>query len=150
MAVQDRAASSVNVTGTYRKIDTPLTQPVSLSVPKSVRIQRKRSKGWKMPADTVCVCRPGPFGNPFTAKAAEEAGYCNGPEMAVVGFIKWLAGDQDFKRAEIDPGRDFILNNVSLLRGKNLACWCPLDKPCHANVLLEMANPFPAPPVQHD
>ncbi|MGO8055976.1 DUF4326 domain-containing protein, partial [Rhizobium leguminosarum] len=26
------------------------------------------------------------------------------------------------------------------LRGKNLACWCPLDQPCHADVLLEIAN----------
>jgi hypothetical protein len=26
------------------------------------------------------------------------------------------------------------------LRGKDLACWCPLDQPCHADVLLEIAN----------
>ena len=26
------------------------------------------------------------------------------------------------------------------LRGKDLACWCPLDRPCHADVLLELAN----------
>ena len=26
------------------------------------------------------------------------------------------------------------------LRGKNLACFCPLDQPCHADVLLELAN----------
>ena len=26
------------------------------------------------------------------------------------------------------------------LAGKNLACWCPLDQPCHADVLLELAN----------
>jgi hypothetical protein len=26
------------------------------------------------------------------------------------------------------------------LRGKNLACWCPLDQPCHADVLLRLAN----------
>lgn len=26
------------------------------------------------------------------------------------------------------------------LRGKNLACWCALDKPCHADVLLDLAN----------
>jgi hypothetical protein len=26
------------------------------------------------------------------------------------------------------------------LRGKSLACWCPLDQPCHADVLLELAN----------
>ena len=27
------------------------------------------------------------------------------------------------------------------LAGRNLACWCPLDQPCHADVLLELANP---------
>ena len=26
------------------------------------------------------------------------------------------------------------------LRGKNLACWCPIGQPCHADVLLELAN----------
>lgn len=26
------------------------------------------------------------------------------------------------------------------LRGKNLACWCALDAPCHADVLIEIAN----------
>lgn len=30
--------------------------------------------------------------------------------------------------------------NVAELRGKDLACWCPLDQPCHADVLLELAN----------
>lgn len=33
------------------------------------------------------------------------------------------------------------------LRGKNLACWCSLDKPCHADVLLELAN-APLPPLE--
>jgi hypothetical protein len=26
------------------------------------------------------------------------------------------------------------------LRGHDLVCWCPLDQPCHADVLLELAN----------
>lgn len=26
------------------------------------------------------------------------------------------------------------------LRGKDLVCWCPLEEPCHADVLLEWAN----------
>lgn len=30
--------------------------------------------------------------------------------------------------------------DIAELRGKNLACWCPLDQPCHADVLLELAN----------
>jgi len=33
--------------------------------------------------------------------------------------------------------RDFYLGE---LRGHDLACWCPLDQPCHADVLLELAN----------
>jgi hypothetical protein len=26
------------------------------------------------------------------------------------------------------------------LRGHDLCCWCSLDQPCHADVLLEIAN----------
>ena len=26
------------------------------------------------------------------------------------------------------------------LAGKDLVCWCPLDQPCHADVLLELAQ----------
>lgn len=29
------------------------------------RIQRKRTKGWRMPEGAVSVCRPGIWGNPF-------------------------------------------------------------------------------------
>ena len=29
---------------------------------------------------------------------------------------------------------------VEELRGRDLACWCPLDRPCHGDVLLELAN----------
>jgi hypothetical protein len=33
-----------------------------------------------------------------------------------------------------------LRNPLAALRGKDLACWCPLDQPCHADVLLELAN----------
>lgn len=37
--------------------------------------------------------------------------------------------------------RTAVAKRLPDLRGKNLACWCPLDgKPCHADVLLELAN----------
>lgn len=36
--------------------------------------------------------------------------------------------------------RDTVLNSIWRLRDLNLACWCPLDQPCHADVLLEIAN----------
>jgi len=96
-----------------------------------------------MPPDTVYVGRGDAglmWGNPFTVKAAEDAGYADGAKMAVYAFRRWLVGDPDYKRTDPDPARDFILANVQSLRGKNLACWCATDKPCHADVLLEIAN----------
>lgn len=92
-----------------------------MSKPK--RIQRKRSKGWRMPENTVYVGRPTQWGNPFST--ATE-------------FREWLA----FK-INPDAGREqraAILWNYEKLRGKNLACWCSLDCACHADVLLELAN----------
>jgi len=41
--------------------------------------------------------------------------------------------------------RGGLRNMLPELRGKDLACWCPLDKPCHADVLLEIANPVAEP-----
>jgi hypothetical protein len=40
-------------------------------------------------------------------------------------------------------GHPELLAALSELRAKDLACWCPLDQPCHADVLLELANPLP-------
>lgn len=79
-----------------------------------------------MPPKTVKVDRSTCWGNPYqgTGKNPDRAllrrlfrEYMNRPEQAE-------------KRAEVKRQ----------LRGKNLACWCPLDKPCHADVLLEIAN----------
>lgn len=36
--------------------------------------------------------------------------------------------------------KEYILSRLHELRGKNLACWCPLNQPCHADVLLKLAN----------
>ena len=38
------------------------------------------------------------------------------------------------------PGKDGWSFRIRELRGKNLACWCGLDEPCDADVLLELAN----------
>ena len=91
------------------------------------RIQRKRTKGWKMPLGTVSVCRPGKWGNPFRVG---DYGIPNAGE-AVLRFRHWLDG----RVVGPAPPSDF-----SALRGKNLACFCALDQPCHADVLLEIAN----------
>ena len=101
---------------------------------KPVRIQRKRTKGWRMPANTVYVGRPTKWGNPY--KAGEWVGciLTNGrvldEEWAVEAFKAYL----DISIPCV-PAID-----LSPLRGKNLACWCRLDQPCHADVLLELAN----------
>lgn len=103
-----------------------------------VRIQRKRTKGWKMPENTVYVGRPGPYGNPFTIGAALEAGY-----RGTVHQLAQMCVDE-YRRA---PGFDDP-SFLAPLRGKNLACWCPLDQPCHADVLLERANGLSLPSTE--
>ena len=96
----------------------PLRQPK--------RIQRKRTKGWKMPPGTVSVTRPGKYGNPYPVEVY-------GRQQAI-----------DLFRADLLASKS-KLANVMLLRGKNLACFCPLDLPCHADVLLNIANNAPQP-----
>lgn len=95
------------------------------------RIQRKRTKGWKMPPNTVSVTRPGRYGNPYTVKQAREAGYKGSDveiaQMCVDTFRKEMP---EFAKAAFRQE----------LRGKNLACWCKPGEPCHGDVLLEIAN----------
>lgn len=92
---------------------------------KPRRIQRQRTKGWKMPANTVYVGRLSKFGNPYLPDL-----FGGNREMVVSLFWKLLHHEN---------GAD-LRNSVKELRGKNLACWCPLSQPCHADVLLELAN----------
>lgn len=95
-----------------------------MSEPK--RIQRKRMKGWKMPENTVYVGRPTKWGNPY------KLGW-SGPAGEVVRLYRaYIEANQQSTERFALP--------LAELRGKNLACWCPLDQPCHADVLLEIAN----------
>jgi hypothetical protein len=106
-------------------------------MPDPVRIQRRRTKGWRMPDDTVSVCRPGPWGNPFVvtdkfATGKRVAGWYYAvptAEDAVECFRLFLAERPDI----LEAGRQ-------ALRGKNLACFCRQNEPCHADVWLEVAN----------
>jgi len=82
------------------------------------RIQRKRTKGSRLPAGAICVTRGTRWGNPFRVVDGDRA-------TAVRLYEDWLP----------TSGLD-----VSELRGKNLACFCPLSEPCHADVLLRLAN----------
>lgn len=84
-----------------------------------VRVQLSRAKGWRMPENTIRVSRPSPFGNYAGSTRAD--------------FERDLA---DMSNAD----RAFYMDRTAELRGKNLACWCALSAPCHADVLLELAN----------
>ena len=91
---------------------------------KPIRIQRKRIRGWKMPQNTVYVGRPTKWGNRHNAdKIGQEA---------AVRYFK-----NDFEIGFSRVTKDEIRRE---LRGKNLACWCPIGSPCHVDVLLEIAN----------
>lgn len=90
------------------------------------RIQRKRSKGWRMPKGAVYVGRPSVWGNPIEVDE-------RGADYAVDQFRRYVA-----RSAEITPTHPANIRKA--LRGKHLVCWCRLDRPCHADVLLECAN----------
>lgn len=96
------------------------------------RIQRKRTKGWRMPEGAVYVGRPTIFGNPF------KVGNGTTPMCAVKQFKLWLAGYKGSGGGGLR--RLSMLARIDELRGKDLACWCPLDQPCHADILLGIAN----------
>jgi hypothetical protein len=116
-----------------------------------------------MPENTVYVGRPSLWGNPWTpAEAHAQTGF--DPSMTrrdkaalavdlyrhelehfglltdydyVVGTPRWYQVQRDVVAS---GARNMGEYAAIALRGKNLACWCPLDQPCHADVLLELAN----------
>jgi hypothetical protein len=101
------------------------------------RIQLRRTTGWRKPEGAIVVARPSKWGNPWPLDAVlfgAKGGWpllMMTPQLAVELYrtALWqgsLAFEVDDVRAE--------------LRGNDLACWCPLDRACHADVLLELAN----------
>jgi hypothetical protein len=120
------------------------------------RIQRKRTKGWRMPPNAVYVGRPTVFGNPFGCNKPHMCphapcsccdptpldGYCcvdafreyvlSGIEgrPACTGTLTGaaLAMVDEYKE------RNELVRRLPELRGKDLVCWCG-DGPCHADVL---------------
>lgn len=126
-----------------------------------VRIQRRRTTGWKKPEGAVSVARPTRFGNPFVlAPAASQRGglldmwaveykgrklsrwddIADARADATDRYARWIREPE-----QADTRRLFR----ALLHGRDLMCWCPLvddsgaPVPCHADVLLELANQTP-------
>jgi hypothetical protein len=109
------------------------------AMPASVkRLVRRRVRGWKMPPNTVSVTRPGKWGNPFKVTGERP------PERAVADFRLELRYETLAIELEM-PVRSqhmrWIAKHINELRGKNLACYCKAGQPCHADVLLSIANP---------
>lgn len=112
------------------------------------RIQRKRSNGWKMPEGAIYVGRPTRWGNPYKVVPVHRSGSFD----VVVNdhFVGQSTGLESAQRMAINHfitairlGYGFVpwpreIRNE--LAGHDLVCWCPLDQPCHADVLLEIAN----------
>ena len=103
---------------------------------KSIPVRIKRSRQHKMVSPNglpiVYVGRPSKWGNPNRIVNGNR-------ELAVELYRAMFIVFQD------NPGvRSMVKHNIEEvkkeLKGKNLACWCPLDEPCHADVLLEIAN----------
>ena len=125
------------------------------------RIQLRRTAGWRLPANTIKVARPTRYGNPFVSSEVHPSGKA---EIILASGIRqlvdawWSAAtvvdlyDQWMRGAPVrDPShaspvllvrRELLpaVPDLNPLRGRHLACWCAPDKPCHADVLLRMAN----------
>jgi len=113
-----------------------------------VRIQLSRAKGWRKPDNTVVVARPSKFGNPHDwrdwLEAWREALPGHGRFSGEVGRDRWCR-DRAVQAFREDLADGTLTLPLAELRGHNLACRCPPDDPCHADVLIELANaPEPA------
>mgnify|MGYP001552185584 CR=1 FL=1 len=101
------------------------------------RIQLRRTKGWRMPPNTVKVTRPGRWENPFCVTQYVA------PGKKVAGWLIAVPTVEDAVecfRIMMHERPEYLEEARQELRGKNLGCWCKLGEPCHADVLLEIAN----------
>ncbi len=97
--------------------------------------------------EAVDVARPGRFGNPFTAAGCRDAGWRGSNEAIAVrcveAFRAWVGTPywrENWDGPDSERARARCLAGLPGLRGKNLACWCAIGAPCHADVLIELAN----------
>ena len=130
-----------------------LTGATFLQRSAPARIRLSRARGWRKPVGAVVVARPTGWGNPFrvgettmwlaadhydtwpvstsrvpgTYPDGVRVVRCPDTGTAIEWFRRWAAGD-------------YVAEARRLLRGHDLACWCPLEQSCHADVLLELAN----------
>lgn len=107
-----------------------------------VRVQRCRTKGWKMPPNTVYVGRPTKWGNQWRVGGFVQCGCRSAGECEHNRFRCETAQEavDAYRALRCERGCKTYREALAELSGKNLACWCSLDAACHADVLLEIAN----------
>ena len=140
---EDRTLATRSKDETTTSVMEDLMKQPSTSL-RPRRVQLRRTRGWRMPANTVKVDRTTRFGNPFSIERYGRA-------KAVALHRAWITGElgnppiaRKLLR-DLEARRTEMISALSSLRGKNLACWCPLPEPgkpdiCHAALLLELAN----------
>lgn len=103
------------------------------------RIQRSRTRGSRLPAGAVVVDRTTPWGNPFRVGVHGTAAEC------VDAYADMIAGKfrvgPDWPSVEDqEAAARFVREHIAALRGRDLACWCRVGAPCHADVLLRLVG----------
>lgn len=96
------------------------------------RIQLSRRKGWRKPEGAIVVARPSRWGNPVFFSDGRKL-TADDRRYLVDAYRVWLFHHTDAPALEEVRAE---------LAGHDLACWCGPDDPCHADVLLEMANRY--------
>ncbi|SES04086.1 DUF4326 domain-containing protein [Streptomyces qinglanensis] len=111
------------------------------------RIKRERTRGWRAPEGAIYVGRGTAWGNPYAVVRQADGLY--GIPDPIDSLSTWATFDYErdaraeaalLFRAWIAERPTLIARARRELAGRNLMCWCPLDQPCHADVLLELAN----------
>lgn len=134
---------------------------------RPARIRLSRAAGWRKPAGAVVVARPSRWGNPWQVGAVSRA-LCGAEDWSQLppraGEPLWRAVHPPLATPPFGAARDRIAAETAValyraalgimadsdpagfadwlapLRGRALCCWCALDAPCHADVLIGMSN----------
>ena len=99
-----------------------------------IRIQRSRKVKQVSPngLPIVYVGRPTKYGNLYRVDDPDIVT----TEKAVKCFEVWI-------KYLIESRKGYLEQIKKDLKGKNLSCWCKIGEPCHADILLKIANKQP-------
>jgi hypothetical protein len=122
-------------------------------VPHPLR-RRRENYYKKLPTGGVLVARPTRWGNPFVIDMSPiglgyEVRYQVRPGTRPDVIADGLTVEEAVARAVTEyrawlrcapRGIEIAAAAKKELKGREVYCYCPLDRPCHADVLAEIAN----------